>query len=253
MARNIHPCSFLSQRAHTYIPSIAAAFSVPVLAATISFVTYTATAHDFDVAIIFSSLSLFQLLRQPLMFLPRSLSATTDAQNALIRLAKLFHADTKSAEDAFVVDEEQKFAVDVRDATFEWEESKDVVNMLSNPKEGGAKEKKDKAKATATGQGAETPKSSAPFQVKDVTMAIPRGMLVAIVGSVGSGKVLSVSNSTLVSSHTHRVEFAARSHRRDAQDQGSRLLWRPRCVLLPDSLDPKRNSGMSRTTCVIFS
>ena len=245
MARNIHPCSLLSQRAHTHDPSIAAAFSVPVLAATISFVTYTATAHDFDVAIIFASLSLFPLLRQPLMFLPRSLSATTDAQNALIRLAKLFHADPKSAEDAFVVDEEQKFAVDVRDATFEWEESKDVVNMLSNPKEGGAKEKKDKAKAT--GQGAETPKSSAPFQVKDVTMAIPRGMLVAIVGSVGSGKVLSVSCSTLVSSHAHVVEFAARAHRRDAQDQGTRLFWGPRCVLLSDSLDPECYSSTSDT------
>ena len=111
-----------------------------------------------------------------------------------------------------------------------------------------AKEKKDKAKAT--GQGAETPKSSAPFQVKDVTMAIPRGMLVAIVGSVGSGKVLSVSHSTLVSSHTHIVEFAARSHRRDAQDQGSRLFWRPRCVLLSNSLDPERYIGTSNTSSV---
>ena len=166
-------------------PSIAAAYSVPILAATIAFVTYTATAHDFDVAIIFASLSLFQLLRQPLMFLPRALSATTDAQNAIIRLSKVFRAETKTPEDAFIVDESQKLALDVRGATFEWEESKDVVNMLSNPKEGGAKEKKDKAKATATGQGAETPKSSAPFQVKDVTMTVPRGTLVAIVGSVG--------------------------------------------------------------------
>ncbi|TBU32613.1 P-loop containing nucleoside triphosphate hydrolase protein [Dichomitus squalens] len=165
--------------------NIAAAFSVPVLAATISFVTYTSTSHGFNVAIIFSSLSLFQLLRQPLMFLPRSLSATTDAQNALIRLSRLFHADTKSPEDAFLIDEEQKVAVDVRDATFEWEESKDVVNMLSNPNE-DKKDKQDKGKGTA--RGAETPKSSVPFQVKDVTMAIPRGTLVAIVGSVGSGK-----------------------------------------------------------------
>ena len=81
---------------------------MPVLAATIAFVTYTATAHDFDVAIIFSSLSLFQLLRQPLMFLPRSLSATTDAQNALIRLAKLrkpvaFFDTSKLTKDGYLV------------------------------------------------------------------------------------------------------------------------------------------------------
>ena len=58
-----------------------------MLAATLSFVTYTGTAHAFNVAVIFASFSLFQLLRQPLMFLPRALSATTDAQTALARLA----------------------------------------------------------------------------------------------------------------------------------------------------------------------
>lgn len=41
--------------------SIAFAFSIPVLAATLSFVTYTSTSHSFDVAVIFSSFSLFQV------------------------------------------------------------------------------------------------------------------------------------------------------------------------------------------------
>ncbi|KAI1797261.1 P-loop containing nucleoside triphosphate hydrolase protein [Ganoderma leucocontextum] len=142
--------------------NIAAAFSVPVLAATISF-----------------------LLRQPLMFLPRALSATTDAQNALVRLVKVFHAEVRTPEDVFAVDPDQKFAVDVRDATFEWEESKDVVDLLSAPTKGEKKDKeKDKDKASAP----PTPNASAPFQIKNVTMAVSRGTLVAIVGSVGSGK-----------------------------------------------------------------
>ena len=92
---------------------------MPVLAATIAFVTYTATAHDFNVAIIFSSLSLFQLLRQPLMFLPRALSATTDAQNALVRLHKVFSAETKDPAEAITINPEQKLAVEVKAATFE--------------------------------------------------------------------------------------------------------------------------------------
>lgn len=163
-----------------------------MLAATISFVTYTATAHDFDVAIIFASLSLFQLLRQPLMFLPRSLSATTDAQNALVRLKKVFHAEIRTSKDTLIVDENQKFAVDVKDATFEWEESKDVADLLSVPKGGEKDRSKDKAKASPT----PTPNASAPFQVKNITMAIPRGTLVAIVGSVGSGKVTSTVYSS---------------------------------------------------------
>ena len=37
------------------------AFSLPILAATLAFVTYTHVVAGFDVAIIFSSLSLFQV------------------------------------------------------------------------------------------------------------------------------------------------------------------------------------------------
>ncbi|OBZ72274.1 Oligomycin resistance ATP-dependent permease YOR1 [Grifola frondosa] len=149
--------------------NIAAAYSVPVLAATLAFVTYTLTAHNFNVAIIFSSLSLFQLLRQPLMFLPRALSATTDAQNALVRLKKVFDAETATG-DAFIIDHDQKFALDVKDATFEWEES------LS------AKELKEKASRLTKGSEKLAPiiQAGPPFQVRDITMSVPRGTLIAI-------------------------------------------------------------------------
>ncbi|PCH42435.1 nucleoside triphosphate hydrolase protein [Wolfiporia cocos MD-104 SS10] len=145
--------------------NIASAYSVPILAATLAFVTYTSTKHQFNVAVIFSSLSLFQLLRQPLMFLPRALSATTDAQNALERLKALFLAEL-NAGDAFKVDPGQKLALVVEDATFEWEESSST------------KEINEKAAAVETNR--------APFQVREINMAIPRGTLVAVVGSVGS-------------------------------------------------------------------
>lgn len=41
--------------------SVAFAFSIPVLAATLAFVTYTHVTPGFDVAVIFASLSLFQV------------------------------------------------------------------------------------------------------------------------------------------------------------------------------------------------
>ncbi|KAI0956120.1 hypothetical protein AcV7_006609 [Taiwanofungus camphoratus] len=153
--------------------NIAAAYSVPVLAATLSFVTYTATAHDFNVAIIFSSLSLFQLLRQPLMFLPRALSATTDAQNALSRLKGLFHAELATGEP-FIVDREQNSALVVENATFVWEESPSAEEMVDSLK--------------ASNEPATTAQAGAPFQVRDINMSVARGSLVAVVGSVGSGK-----------------------------------------------------------------
>lgn len=50
----------------------AIAFSIPALASVLAFVTYSLTGHSFDPAVIFTSLSLFQLLRSPLIFLPRA-------------------------------------------------------------------------------------------------------------------------------------------------------------------------------------
>lgn len=105
-----------------HLSSIAMAFSVPVLAATLAFVTYTSTAHNFDVAVIFSSFSLFQLLRQPLMFLPRALSAISDARSAITRLEKVFHSELLSG-DTLIVDYDLDVALRVEHASFEWEES----------------------------------------------------------------------------------------------------------------------------------
>ncbi|GJE88588.1 ABC transporter C family protein [Phanerochaete sordida] len=164
--------------------NIALAFSIPVLAATLSFVTYTGTAHSFNVAIIFSSFSLFQLLRQPLMFLPRALSATTDAQTAIARLQVLFRAPLMDRAP-FDVDPAQKLALAVRDASFEWEESL----ATKEAKEALAKAKGKRGKGPAPAPVAVPKKEdSPPFQVRNVTMLVPRGSLVAIVGAVGSGK-----------------------------------------------------------------
>ncbi|EKM58258.1 uncharacterized protein PHACADRAFT_171522 [Phanerochaete carnosa HHB-10118-sp] len=165
--------------------NIALAFSIPVLAATLSFVTYTGTAHDFNVAIIFSSFSLFQLLRQPLMFLPRALSATTDAQNALARLKKLFESPLMD-HAPFEVDLSQKLALEVRDATFEWEES--LAAKEAKEEQAKAKGKKSKSTVVTKVPGPKKAGDSQPFQVCNVTLLVPRGSLVAIVGAVGSGK-----------------------------------------------------------------
>ncbi len=99
------------------------------------------------------------------MFLPRSLSATADAVNALGRLQKVFNAELRS-EEALHIDEDMKLALQVRDATFEWEET----TSIKEP------EKEDSIIP------------SAPFRVRNVTMNVQRGSLVAIVGRVGSGK-----------------------------------------------------------------
>ncbi|KAF8896584.1 P-loop containing nucleoside triphosphate hydrolase protein [Infundibulicybe gibba] len=148
------------------------AYSIPVLAATLAFVTYTHTTEGFDVAVIFSSLSLFQLLRQPMMFLPRALSANADARNALKRLKLVFYAEVMG-EVAFPVDRNQELALKVENVTFEWEAPSDS---------GGT----GKGKSESLRSSEST--INTPFQVRDINMEIPRGSLVAVVGRVGSGK-----------------------------------------------------------------
>lgn len=118
----------------------AIAFSLPILAAVLAFIVYSLTGHELNPAIVFPSLTLFQLLRMPLMFLPLSLSATTDAKNAFDRLYTVFTAE--QLEDTVEHDEDSKFALVVRDASFRWETVQADETMESKTKgkgKGGAK------------------------------------------------------------------------------------------------------------------
>ncbi|KAG2348012.1 ABC protein [Suillus weaverae] len=176
---------------HLTSANLALAMSLPVLAATLAFVTYTLTAHNFNVAVIFSSLSLFQLLRQPMMFMPRALSAIPDASSAIQRLTHVFRAELISG-DTLVIDKDQEPALLTKDATFEWESyGKDSGEAFSSKgaRGGGPPRGKDRRAKEDTAKEKPAPGKDVPlFQVKNVTMTIPRGQLVAVVGPVGSGK-----------------------------------------------------------------
>ncbi|KAG0699189.1 ABC protein [Suillus ampliporus] len=170
---------------HSGSGSLSLALSLPVLAATLTFITYTLTVHNFNVAAIFSSLSLFQLLRQPMLYMPRALSNIADASSAIQRLTHIFHAELIS-EDALIINKDQEPALLVKDATFEWESfEQDSAEAFSSKKgtRDGKSAKEDEAKEKPA-PGKDVPL----FKVKNVTMTIPRGQLVAVVGPVGSGK-----------------------------------------------------------------
>ncbi len=137
----------------------------------------------------------------------------------------------------FTVNPGQKMALEVRDATFEWEESLSVKEA----KEAKAKTKKKGKDADAVEAEVE---DSPPFQMRNVTMLVPRGSLVAIVGAVGSGKVCDVAAVLLKAfSSQLPVESAQWTYWRDAEGSGPRILWRIRCILRSDCLDPECHAG----------
>jgi len=134
-----------------------------------------------------------QLLRQPMMFMPRALSGIPDATSALQRLAHVFQAKLIS-EDTIVIDDDQEPALVVENATFEWEsfekleDSGEAFSPKGGRGDGGPMKGKDREVNVIenTLPGMDKP----PFRVKNVTMKVPRGQLVAIAGPVGSGKVI---------------------------------------------------------------
>lgn len=155
----------------------AVAMALPVLASVLSFVAYSLSGHTLDPARIFASLTLFQLLRLPLMLLPLTLGAIADAQNALKRLNDVFEAEVLT--ESKTQDAEMDAAVTVVDGDFTWD---------SPPPEVLSKNKRQKALSTKPKPVGGPESKEKVFQLKDINLAIPEGKLTAIVGPVGTGK-----------------------------------------------------------------
>ncbi|CAE6463976.1 hypothetical protein ACGC1H_006664 [Rhizoctonia solani] len=166
----------------------AVAFSLPVLASVISFVSYSLSGHDLDPAIIFASLTLFQMLRMPLMFLPVALSSIADAWNAAGRLEGVFIAEVLT--QTRIIDASIPVALEVKDGEFAWDGAPpDDASPKSKGKKGKGKPSKAGEKEAANpGAAGDEPTKELIFKLKDINLSLPRGQLCAIVGPVGSGK-----------------------------------------------------------------
>ena len=96
----------------------AVSMSIPVYASILAFVTYSLTGNSLNPANIFSSLTLFNMLRMPLMFLPRVISASIDAWVALGRIQRLLLADEIEKP---LIDYNSEFALSMAKGRFMWE------------------------------------------------------------------------------------------------------------------------------------
>ncbi|CAD6978417.1 unnamed protein product [Tilletia controversa] len=141
------------------------AFAMPVLASVLAFIVYSLLGNSLNAANIFTALTLFNLLRLPLMFLPLCLSATADAASAFGRLYSVFLAD--EMQETSIRDPNAPDALKLVDASFVWEEVKAEVEELTSSetkkrkaaakKAAKADHDKDKAAHKEIGDGSAAP------------------------------------------------------------------------------------------------
>ena len=183
-------------------------------------ITYALSGHDLNVAIIFSSLQLFnvnpyisflkarahfttfygQIIRMPITFLPLVLSSLSDALVALGRISRFLTSE--DLPESYPIDENLPVAVQV-DGDFVWET---VLAAGGGGKRKSARGDKDRKplnlkaekslpmttadlEKEALKDDAESRGPETPFELKNFKLSVPRGAFVGIVGRVGSGKV----------------------------------------------------------------
>ncbi|KAJ4413748.1 ATP-binding cassette transporter yor1 [Gnomoniopsis sp. IMI 355080] len=190
---------------------MAVSISLPIFASMLSFITYTLTDNGLQASTVFSSLALFNGLRMPLNLLPLVIGQVTDAWNSLKRIQEYLLLEEQTDEATF--DHEAKSAVQLRNAEFTWErtptQDADKVSALTKPgakpgetkkeakaaqKAAKAAQKEAAAAAAAAAAGADDNDGSTlvddrePFKLQDLNFEIGRNELVAVIGTVGSGK-----------------------------------------------------------------
>ncbi|KAF9906392.1 hypothetical protein EC991_000722 [Linnemannia zychae] len=101
--------------------------TVPVLAATLTFVAYSLAGNELTPAVVFASLSLFNIMRMPLMILPQIVSALVDANVSIRRIEDLFMAE--ELEDLPPVNTNLEYALDISEGNFQWETTLKTLTM----------------------------------------------------------------------------------------------------------------------------
>ncbi len=179
----------------------ALSMSMPVFASMLAFITYSLTDHGLSPARVFSSLALFNSLRMPLNLLPLVLGQVTDAATALDRIQDFLLEEEQK--DDIVWDASMKPAVQVDEASFTWERNATVdkervatfqtKQELKEAKTAKRMEKKDhkaekKNHSPSRRDDASETTGVEPFKLSHIDFSVARNELVAVIGTVGSGK-----------------------------------------------------------------
>lgn len=159
-------------------------FSVPILVTVVSFVWYTKVAgNDLTASVAFVSISLFEMLRSPLSFIPESIITLTEAHVSLKRIKKYLEEadiDDNVCNDPIEIPEgvapETVLArVGFEESVFQWHFQKETQEQ--------------DAASSSSSLTVDVPKSEVPnFQLRVPQFNFPTGKLSLVIGSTGCGK-----------------------------------------------------------------
>ncbi|KAK3995102.1 P-loop containing nucleoside triphosphate hydrolase protein [Cladorrhinum sp. PSN332] len=173
---------------------MAISISLPIFASMLAFITYSLTNGSLPPAEVFSSLALFNGLRMPLNLLPMVIGQVTDAWSSISRIQELLLAEEREEEATF--DPKADNAVEMQNASFTWERTptQDSEATIGGDRKGEKQGKSSKKEAKSEPEQADSEAASTlveerePFKLQDLNFEVGRNELVAVIGTVGSGK-----------------------------------------------------------------
>lgn len=205
--REINKISFLLSIRNAIM---AVSLSLPIFAAMLAFITYSLSNNVLDPAPVFSSLALFNSLRIPLNLLPMVIGQVVDALQSMKRIEDFLAAEEVQNDANW--DQQASNAIEIHNGGFTWERNTSNTNddkpgqdpkgskqLKQEKKDAKAKSKADKLiekeKLESVPGTPVTPSSASvdeeeakPFEVNGINLTVGRDELIAVIGSVGSGK-----------------------------------------------------------------
>ena len=181
-------------------------FAAPVFIGVAAIGTYSLTNDDLTATRLYTALSCFNLIRFPLVFLPFMLIQFLNAKVAAGRLCAFLTAeeaellndndqgDDAAGDTAAAIKPLAQGAIEVAGpAEFHWPQpvKKPEDDKAKAPAGGkkGAKEAEEEAKKAGEAEAVvELEAAGPPFTLRNVSLSVPPGSLVMVIGPVGSGK-----------------------------------------------------------------